>query len=218
MLDYAAARRNMVDSQLKPNRVLEPRVVGAMAAVPREAFVPEGIGGLAYIDEDLSIGGGRYLMEPMVFGRLLQACRVDAGDLVLDVGCGTGYATAVLARLAATVVGLEDDPNLRARATATLAKLGVDNAVVVEGAHARGNPGNGPYDVIFLGGGVAAVPQSLREQLRPTGGRLAAVILGKRIGRATLIERHGDLFSERTLFDASVPLLPGFAAERGFVF
>lgn len=218
MLDYAAARRHMVDSQLKPNRVLEPRVVDAMAAVPRELFVPDAMGGVAYIDEDLNIGGGRHLMEPMVIGRLLQACRIGDDDLVLDVGCGTGYATAVLARLAATVVGLEDDPDLRARATETLAKLGVDNAAVVEGAHARGNPENGPYDVIFLGGGVAAVPDPLQQQLRPTGGRLAAVVLGERIGKATLIERHGDVFSELTLFDASVPLLPGFAAERGFEF
>ena len=217
MLDFAAARRNMVDSQLKPNRVLDARVVAAMGAVPREAFVPKALSGLAYIDDDLDIGRGRHLMEPMIFGRLLQACHIDPDDVALDVGCGTGYAAAVLARLATTVVALEEDPELRSQAIANFTRLQVNNAAVVEGAHNRGDPEHGPYDVIFIGGAVDEIPDSLQNQLN-NGGRLAAVVVRDRVGKATLIERHGGVFSERQLFDAATPILPGFAVERGFVF
>ena len=217
MYDPAAARRRMVESQLKPNQVMDPRIAAAMAEVPREAFVPERLSGLAYVDEDLEIAPGRFLMEPMVFARLLQEACVGPEEIVLDVGCGTGYSTAVLARLAATVVALEEDPDLRETAMRLLASQAVDNAAVISSAHATGDAAHAPYDVIVIEGAVEVVPEALKAQLS-NGGRLAAVVRDKGVGRATLFERDGDLVGRRQVFDAATPVLRGFAAERGFVF
>jgi protein-L-isoaspartate(D-aspartate) O-methyltransferase len=217
MNEFSAVRRSMVEGQIRPNRVTDSRVVAAMAEVPRELFVPRALRGVAYVDEDIEIAPGRYLMEPRVFARLIQAAAIAEGDIVLDIGCGRGYSTAVLARLAATVVALESDQDLAAKAGETLAKLEIDNAVVVGGALAEGYPEQGPYDVIFVSGAVDEVPEALTAQLAE-GGRLAAVIGRGGAGRATLIVRHQELLARRALFEAAAPLLPGFATEPGFVF
>ena len=217
MSDFAAARRNMIDSQLRPNRVLDPRVAQAMAEVPREAFVPGALGGVAYVDEDLEIAPGRYLMEPMVFGRLLQVAAIGPDDIVLDLGCGGGYSTAVLARLAGTVVAVEPDPALRAQATEAMARIGADNAAVVDGDLAAGIPGQGPYDVIVLGGAAETIPSALKEQLAE-GGRLVAVLVRDGVGKATVIERQGALFGTREVFEAATPILPGLTLNKGFSF
>ena len=207
----------MVETQLRPHRVLDPRLAAAMAEIPREAFVPARLAEVAYVDDDIEVAPGRFLMEPRVFGRLLQEAAVAAGDVVLDVGCGTGYSTAVLARLAATVVALEPDAALRARATETLARLGMDNAALMDGELAAGDPAHGPYNVIFLGGAVEIVPDALRDQLAD-GGRLAPVVVRRGVGKATIIERHGQAFGAREVFDAATPPLPGFTRKRGFTF
>lgn len=208
----------MVESQIRTNKVTDPRIVGAFEAVAREAFVGEVLRGIAYIDEDLEVAPGRYLMEPMVLARLLQAAAPQAGDMALDIGCATGYSTAVLARLAETVVGLERERALIDAANRTLNALDVDNAVVVEGALEAGYQKQAPYNVIVFEGAVAAVPETVKHQLAD-GGRLVAVVVDQAgIGRGTLVQRAGDSFSCRTLFDASTPLLPGFAREIGFVF
>lgn len=217
MNKFSAVRQSMVAGQILPNRVTDARVVAAMAEVPRELFVPEGLRGVAYVDEDIEIAPGRYLMEPRVFARLIQGAAIAAGDMVLDVGCGRGYASAVLARLAATVVALESDEGLAAMAGETLAQLEIDNAVVVTGELAAGYPEQGPYDAIFVSGAVDEVPEALTAQLAE-GGRLVAVIGRGGAGRATLIARHEELLARRSLFDAALPPLPGFAIEPGFVF
>ena len=217
MLNFAAARRNMVDSQLKPNQVSAIKLIEAMGKVPRELFVPETLQDLAYMDEDLPIGGNRYLMEPRVFARLVQAAEIGSGDIVLDVGCGAGYSTAILAQLAATVVGIEEDRTLRARASDTLIRLGVDNAAVIEASHSVGDPDHGPFDVIILGGAVEIPPDGLLQQLAD-GGRLVAVEFENGVGRGILIAHNGGLFAKRQLFDASVPVLAGFGAKQGFAF
>ncbi len=216
-MDYAAARRNMVENQVRPNRVTDPRVVSAIAEIPREAFVPKHLADIAYVDEALALGQGRYLMEPMVLARLLQAAEVDSSDVVLDIGCATGYAAAVLARLASIVVALESDPALAAAATETLSGLGIDTVTVVEGALERGYPKQAPYDVIFIDGSVSEFPPAIAEQLAE-GGRMVAVIHGEPMGRGVLVTRHGGILSRREVFDAGTPLLPGFAAEAAFVF
>ncbi|MEQ9607574.1 MAG: protein-L-isoaspartate O-methyltransferase [Kiloniellaceae bacterium] len=218
MTDFAAARLNMVESQIRTNKVTDPRIVAAFETVRREAFVGEAQRGIAYIDEDLEIAPGRYLMEPMVLARLLQAALPQAGDMALDIGCATGYSTAVLARLAETVVGLERERALIDAANRTLNALDVDNAVVVEGTLEAGYQKQAPYNVIVFQGAVAAVPEAVKRQLAD-GGRLVAVVVDQAgIGRGTLVQRAGDSFSSRTLFDAATPLLPGFAREAGFVF
>lgn len=217
-MDYAAARTNMVENQIRTNRVIDPLVIEAMAALPRELFVPKQLRGIAYIDEDLDLGNGRYLMEPLVLARLLQLAQIKPSDVVLDVGCATGYSAAVLARMASTVVALESDPDLATRAGGLLTELGVDTVAVVTGPLKEGYPQQGPYDVIFIDGGVAEIPQALCQQLAE-GGRLVAVEMGAgRFGRGVLIERLGGTFSRREAFDAASPLLPGFAKNPGFVF
>ncbi len=217
-MDFATQRSAMVDCQLRTNKVTDPRVIEAFSAVPRELFVSEARRSIAYVDEDLELGEGRYLMEPMVLARLIQAAEIQPGDIVLDIGCGTGYASAVLARLADTVVALEESPALAERAGAILSELGVDNAVVVEGPLVAGYPKQAPYNAILMGGSVSRVPEAISEQLGE-GGRLVAVAKkGPGIGVARLMQRSGRNTSSRRLFDAAVPFLPGFAEEPGFVF
>jgi protein-L-isoaspartate(D-aspartate) O-methyltransferase len=218
MVEYAAARLNMVDSQLRTNKVTNADLIAAFESVPREAFVPERLSTAAYMDEDIALGNGRYLMEPMVLARLLQEARPGPGDVVLDVGCGTGYATAILAKLAATVVALESDPELAAAATKVLADLGIDNAIVVEGPLTAGWPAQAPYGVILLNGAVAQVPEAIRGQLAD-GGRLVTVQKPDRgPGQGIVMRRSGDSAAGRPVFDAATPILPGFAPETGFVF
>ena len=218
MTDLAVARRYMVDCQIRTNKVTDEAVIEALADIPREAFLDKRLATVAYIDEDLPIGGGRHLMEPMVFARIVQALAVRQGDVALDVGCGTGYSSAVLSRLATTVVALESDPGLAAQATRSLADLGIDNVVVVETALADGYPSQAPYDVILLGGAAPAVPDALSAQLAE-GGRLCGVIDGGAgVGKATLLTRQNGAASGRELFDANIPPLPAFEPEAGFAF
>ena len=219
---YDAARTNMVENQVRPNKVTDDRVLGAMAAIPRERFVPEKFAGIAYVDEDIAVSDGRYLMEPMVLARLLQAAAIEASDVVLDIGCATGYSTAVLARLADTVVAVESDAELAEKAIALMTELDADNTAVVIGEHSEGYAKQAPYDVIVVEGAVDEVPRALSDQL-VEGGRLVAVVTGgdegaHRVGRATLLRRMRGALSSRVLFDAAVPPLPGFTIDRGFVF
>lgn len=217
-MNYAAARHNMVEGQIRTNRVTNPSVIDALEKVPREAFVPKQLRGIAYLDDDIDLGGGRYMMEPVVFARLLQAADIQPHEVVLDVGCASGYTAAVLARLASTVVALESDPELAGRASAVLAEQSVDNVAVVTGRLTDGDAAHGPYDVIIVEGAVAEIPAQLIRQLAE-GGRLFAVVAGESgVGRATLMARIGGAVSSRILFDAAARVLPGFEAAPAFVF
>ncbi len=217
MSDHSTARLNMVNNQLLTNKLTDDRVAQALLSVPRENFVPKALRGVAYLDEDIPLGEGRYLMEPMAFARILQAAEVRPADIVLDVACGMGYSTAVLAQLAATVVGLEVDDAHVAAAEAQLAQLQVDNAAVVSGALAEGCAEQGPYDVIFVNGAVEQVPDAYGEQLAE-GGRMVLVERHELSSQAVLYSKRDGLISRRELFDAMIPILPGFQMVQTFRF
>ena len=211
-------RQAMIDCQLRTTGVSDPRVVEAFAAVPRERFVPAERAMVAYLDEDLAIAPGRYLMEPMAFGQLLMGARFRADERVLIVGAGTGYAAAAIARLAGEVVAVEQDPELAAKARANLDDLGVANATVVEGLLAGGWSAGAPYDVLFFDGAVEAVPPALLGQLKD-GGRVVGVVVDEDgVQRAATGVVVGGSFGLAEFTDISVRPLPGFERPKRFTF
>lgn len=217
-MDFAAARLNMVEGQLRTNKVLDEALLDAFLRVPRERFVPVTFHDSAYADHDLPLGNGRELLAPMILARLLEAAHVRENDRVLDIGCATGYGTALLARLAKSVVGVEEDAELARQARARLAELGVLHASIVENPLADGDRSGAPYDVVLIEGAVAAVPDSVANQLAE-GGRLVTVVKsGSRMGCATLMTRVHGVLSRRPMFDAAATMLPGFAPAPSFVF
>jgi protein-L-isoaspartate(D-aspartate) O-methyltransferase len=213
----AVQRRNMVASQVRANDVTDPRIQDAMGEVARENFVPAPVRSIAYASESLPLGRGRALMEPRSFAKLTHAVAIRPSDLVLVIGAGTGYGAAILARLAETVVALEEDQTLAGEANRLLVSAGADNAALVEGPLAKGCPDQGPFDVIFLEGGVETIPQALFTQLKEHG-RLAAIVIENGIGKARIYTKAGNVVSRRTVFDGMAPLLPGFSREREFTF
>lgn len=221
MSGFATARQNMVDGQVRPSDVTDIRLLDAMLAVPREAFVPETRQALAYLDLDLDVSEAgaakRYLIKPAVLAKMLQAAEIKASDRILVVGCATGYAAAIVARLAAEVIATESDSALAAKAQATLGGNGFANVTIRTAAPADGYPASAPYDVIVLNGATEIVPQRLYGQLR-NGGRLVGVFATSRPARATIVTAsHGD-YGHRALFDAAAPLLPGMELVPAFVF
>jgi protein-L-isoaspartate(D-aspartate) O-methyltransferase len=217
-MDYAAARQHMIDSQIKTNKVTDPSVIEALAALPREAFVAEAQRKLAYIDRPVAIGAGRRMTEPMVLARLLQSAHLRGGETVLVVGAGTGYSAAILSRLVKKVVALESAPELADRAKTILAQSGVSNVAVVTGDLAAGRPGDGPYDFILVDGAAEIVPDALTAQLADRG-RLAVVIKDQGIvGRGTILTKADGVLTQRAIFDADAEVLPGFTRPQRFVF
>jgi protein-L-isoaspartate(D-aspartate) O-methyltransferase len=216
-VDYSQARVKMVDGQVRTTDVTDLALLDAMLEVPREQFVPQNRRALAYIDEDVEIAPGRFLMEPSPLAKLLQLAAIQPGDIVLDVGCGTGYSSAIIAKLAGSVIALENDPQLNAAANASLAQLGCDNVAVVQGELNAGYASEGPYEVIFIGGSVDVVPQSLLDQLKE-GGRLVVVEGRGNAGVAKVFLRSGDSVSGRRAFNAAIRPLPGFESAPYFQF
>jgi protein-L-isoaspartate(D-aspartate) O-methyltransferase len=217
MLDFAAARRMMVDCQVRTSDVTDLRLIAAMLAVPRERFVPKASAELAYLDADLPVEAGRSLIKPMVLAKLLQAAEIGETDRVLVVGCATGYSAAVIQHVGGAVVALEQDPGLAQLAKDNLQALGTSNITVVVGPLVGGWPAAAPYEVILLDGAVEDVPQALLRQLKE-GGRLLAVVGRPPLSKATLFRSTGSESSSRLIFDATAPGLPGFAKPPAFVF
>ena len=226
MTDYTLARTNMVDCQVRPADVTDLKIIDAMLEIPREQFVPEQMQALAYLDEDLSLNTStstqdgdcpRYLMEPASFAKLLQLAQITPDSIVLDIGCASGYSTAVLASLCSSVVAVEEDEKLANFAIKNLEKLEIGNGVVLASPLQVGYPKEGPYDVIFIGGAVEIVPQILTDQLKD-GGRLVCVIGTGNTGCATLYVRAGDNVSKTTHFNCAVWPLPAMRKQKQFVF
>ena len=218
MPDFAAQRQTMVDAQVRTNDVTDPRIHDAMRTVPRERFVPSSKQAMAYADMVVEVAPNRYLLDPRTFAKLLQLADVKSSDKVLDVGCATGYSTAVLARMGRTVTALEQDAGLVRIAVEALPALGTMNATIVQGQLAEGCRSEAPFDVVFVNGAIEVGPQALLAQLAE-GGRLVAVVReGEGQSRARIyVNQHGRI-GARSDFDATVPLLAGFKKAVGFVF
>jgi protein-L-isoaspartate(D-aspartate) O-methyltransferase len=216
MFDAVAARRLMVDCQVRTADVTDRDLIDAMLALPREHFVPAGLAEQAYLDGDIPVGGGRSLLKPMVLAKLIQAAAVRPGDRVLDVGCATGYSSAVLAKLAGSVMALEEDAKLADQAKTALTVSGVTGVSVVSGPLPGGWPAGAPYDVIFLNGATEIVPEQLGHQLKPDG-RLAA-LSGSKPGKGMIYRLIEGQLVGRPVFDAAATVLPGFVAPPAFVF
>jgi protein-L-isoaspartate(D-aspartate) O-methyltransferase len=217
MTDFTAARRNMVDGQVRTADVTDLRIIAAMLEVPREAFVAPAMAGLAYLDLDVPVGAGaqsaRRMIKPMVLAKLIQAADLGGTDRVLDVGCATGYGAAVLARIAGQVVALEQDAGLiKAEALA-----GFPNLTLATGRLSEGYPQGGPYDAILLEGTTEVTPHALFDQLKD-GGRLVCVLGSGPGAKAMLYRRSGADTGGRPIFDAAAPVLPGFVKPPEFAF
>jgi protein-L-isoaspartate(D-aspartate) O-methyltransferase len=214
---FEESRKKMVDGQLKPSRITDRALLAALGATPREVFFPRHLQSFSYADEDVQITADRYIQEPVVLGRLLQAAQVKIHEVVLDIGCLTGYSTTILSRLAATVIGLESDPSFSDQAVKNIQTQGVISAIIVQQTDLSiGYVKQSPYDVIVINGSVSAVPQKILDQLAE-GGRLVTVVSVKgQLGRAMIYRRSNGVISSETLFDASTPVLKGFEHKQVF--
>jgi len=235
MADFSTARRMMVDGQIRTSDVTSQRLISAFLNVPRERFVAPSMTALAYLDLDVAVADGgddesaRRMLKPMVLAKLLQAAKIEQSDRVLVVGCTTGYSAAILASLAGSVVALDEDAALSGQAAKTLSALGQSlgqshghslghsNVEVVRGPLTAGWPAGAPYDAILIDGAVEIMPDSMRGQLKE-GGRLVCVRGRKPPAKAVLYRLIEGELSGRPIFDASAPLLPGFAEKPAFVF
>ncbi len=219
-MKYEDARKNMVDSQIHTAGVILPAVLKAFETTPREVFVPEDYKGVAYKDEDLKLGQGRFLLEPIVHSKMLQALEPDKSHAVLDIGCATGYSSAILAQMTMTVVALEENNALLGVAAKNWKSLGLTNIAAFEGTLNKGHALGAPYDLIMINGAVSEVPQGILNQLAPQG-RLVTIIKkpGGGLGSVTLIQNIGkNSFSSYTLFQSGSHFLPGFEAAPAFSF
>ncbi len=215
MTEFAAHRRTMVDTQIRPADVTKYPIIQAFLNVPREAFVPSARRETAYVGENVDLGGGRVVLDPRTFAKMLDALDIEPDDLVLDLGPGLGYSTAVLSRLAEAVVAVEEDPALAREAEQALADWGADNVAVVEGRLAEGAPKHGPYDAIVIQGAVERVPEALTGQLKE-GGRIACIFAEGALGVCRVGHMNDGHVTWRYAFNSGAPVLPGFAAERSF--
>jgi protein-L-isoaspartate(D-aspartate) O-methyltransferase len=221
MTNFQIARQKMVDGQIRPSDVTDLRIIDAMLAVPREAFVPTTVQGLAYLDIDVEVGGTpgtkRFLIKPVVIAKMLQAAEISTADRVMVVGCATGYPAALAAKLAAQVIAVEADSDLANRAATTLKSLGIDNVTVVTAPAASGDPAHAPYDAIILAGATEIPLVELYRQLGE-GGRLVGVFATAQPPRAEIVTRSPGDFGNRAIFDAYAPVLPGLERPATFTF
>lgn len=216
MTDFATRRTMMVDTQVRPSDVTKFPIIEAMLAVPREVYVPRDRREAAYVGENLVLSPRRVVLEPRTLAKLLDALDIQPNEIVLDLGCGLGYSSAVIARLAEAVIAVEEDAALAAEAEKTLSQEGVDNAVVVAGPLAAGCAKHGPYDIITLQGAIEVLPDALAAQLKE-GGRIGCVFMEGALGVARIGYKVDGVITWRFVFNAAAPVLPGFEARPGFI-
>lgn len=215
MQDFAERRRMMVDTQVRPSDVTKFPIIDAMLSVRREDFVPSAAREVAYTGENIALDAQRVVLEPRTLAKMLDLLAVGNADLVLDLGCGLGYSSAVLARMAEAVVAVEVDEALAAEAQAQLSEAGVDNVILHQGDLAVGAPEHGPYDVILAQGGIETLPDAILEQLKD-GGRIVCLFMDGQLGLVKHGIKLGGKVDWHTDFSASAPVLPGFEAKPAF--
>lgn len=215
MTDFAERRTMMVDTQIRPSDVTKFPIIEAMLSVPREVFVPADRQEAAYLGDNIELGQGRVLLEPRTFAKILDAIDIQPDELVLDLGAGTGYSAAVLARLAEAVIAQEEDASLIAEAQTALSDVGADNVVLHEAPLTEGAPDMGPYDAIVVEGAVEHLPETITDQLKE-GGRIAALFLEGRLGTVRIGYRIDGRINWRFSFNAGAPVLPGFRRHQAF--
>ena len=215
MTDFKKRRIMMVDTQVRPSDVTKFPIIDAMMAVPREDFVPTALREAAYLGENIDLGGGRTLLEPRTFAKIVDALNIQPHYVALDLGCGLGYSTAVLAHLCEFVVAVEDDSERAAEAQELLSQQGVDNAAVMEGELAQGAAKSGPYDVIVIEGAVEEVPEALLDQLRE-GGRIGCIFAENALGVVRIGHKIDGKMNWRFAFNAGAPVLAGFQKAEAF--
>ncbi len=217
MTDFSAARDAMIESQIRTSDVTDLAVLAAFRSIARETFVPTARKALAYADCHVETDAGRTMLSPRDLAKMVQAVEIEPNDVVLDLACGRGYSSAILAQLADTVVGLETDEAAVERATELLVESDVSNAAIVQGDLKSGAAEHGPFNVIFVGGAVPAVHQPWFSQLA-NGGRIVCIIQNGPVGRVTVFTKSGDAIGQKVIFDSSAPYLPGFEPAAEFVF
>ncbi len=216
MTDYTDLRTVMVDCQVRPSDVTKFPIIEAMLAIPREVFVPSDKREVAYAGDHVDLGGGRVVFDPRVLAKMLDIVDIKPDELVLEIGCGLGYGTAVMARMAEAVIAVEEDENLVREAEANLVSQSADNAYVVQGELAKGAAKHGPYDLAVFSGSVEQVPDAIADQLKD-GGRIVAVFADNMAGSCMLGIKTGRKIAWRTMFDATAPILPGFRKSQEFI-
>ncbi len=216
MTDFAQRRTMMVDTQVRPNEVTSYPVIEAMLTVPREQFVPDSRRDVAYAENNIELAPGRVLLEPRTLGKMIDVLDLQNDDLVLDIGCGYGYAAALMTRIAEAVVAVEDDPAIVAEAETRLAGQDVFNIVVAQGPLAEGFASQGPYDAVLIEGAIEEFPEALTAQIAE-GGRVIALFREGELGVVRAGRKLDGRINWRFAFNAGAPLLPGFERQRGFV-
>jgi protein-L-isoaspartate(D-aspartate) O-methyltransferase len=217
MTDYAAARTAMVDTQVRPSDVTLYPIIAAMLDVPREVFVPVALRDVAYAGAHLPLARGRVVLDPRILAKMLDALKPGPEDLVLDIAPGLGYSSALLARLAAAVVAVEEDADLARGAQDALDSAGADTVMIERGPHAGGAPDQGPFDAVFINGGIEALPEAIARQIKP-GGRCVAIFMSGGAGKCRLGTCGTGGITWKTVFDATAPILSGFESAEKFVF
>lgn len=223
MSGFNQARKNMVDCQIHTAGVNTPAVLGAFETVPREKFVPKAYRDISYLGEDLPMGEGRFLLEPSVHARMIEALEIGGDEMVLDISLSNGYSAALLSKLASTVVTVDPKPSYVSLAAQIWDEIDVRNVAAFEGKLVHGWSPEAPYDVIFIGGAVGEIPEVLAGQLSP-GGRMVCIVKkpGEKIGQAVLVrkgnKKNGEEYSTHALFEAGAPYLPGFEPKPSFSF
>lgn len=215
MTDFAARRTMMVDTQVRPSDVTKFPIIDAMLSVPRELFVPREQAEAAYISENVPIAPNRVVLEPRTLGKLLDALNIESDELVLDIGAGYGYSSALVARMAEAVIAVEEDETLASEAQVILSEQGADNVVLHTGPLIEGAAQHGPYDAMLIEGGVEQVPDALLEQLKD-GGRIGCVFMEGALGVVRIGYKIDGDVTWRFAFNASAPVLPGFAKKAAF--